>query len=550
MSLRTIVATPPSRAEWLGARASLAMRRSGRLAAVVVVAFGIVLIALLLLPTLSGRTPLPGSPTLHRVDTLVLRQRADSAHLVLSGINASLDATLLRAESMVGELSHPTEFERQHRDSLQAVMSALDDLLDRATKAPLAPSYRALAGAQALNGDVRIASLVDSIDAIERDRTALDPASAERAFADLTNRANAIGLSIREIATKRRTQLARNLLAIQTSAAPDSDAEVNRFRVARDSARLQATIADSTITAARAANFAVDTTEKTTGSSASHRVPLLAILVAATVMGLLANFSITFAAELRHATVASVSEAEWATGAPVVATVRASAQRAGGAQDAGGIDPFRMLFLALTATGTRTRTVAVSGDDRGVVATVAGRLALAAAADERATLVVDVDAESSAAAAYYAQPPEPGFSDALAGVRLWREVAHPVGASSRLAIDVVPAGSVHRETLDGDARALGRDEFARFRGEYDFSVLVAPSGAELVAVRSLMDDMPTVLCAQIARTAMSELQALAQRLRDGGVSVHGVVLWEGDPPIVASRGELMAGAAGSVQIQS
>ena len=550
MSLRTIVATPPSRAEWLGARASLAMRRSGRLAAVVVVAFGIVLIALLLLPTLSGRTPLPGSPTLHRVDTLVLRQRADSAHLVLSGINASLDAALLRAESMVGELSRPTEFERQHRDSLQAVMSALDDLLDRATKAPLAPSYRALAGAQALNGDVRIASLVDSIDAIERDRTALDPASAERAFADLTNRANAIGLSIREIATKRRTQLARNLLAIQTSAAPDSDAEVNRFRVARDSARLQATIADSTITAARAANFAVDTTEKTTGSSASHRVPLLAFLVAATVMGLLANFSITFAAELRHATVASVSEAEWATGAPVVATVRASAQRAGGAQDAGGIDPFRMLFLALTATGTRTRTVAVSGDDRGVVATVAGRLALAAAADERATLVVDVDAESSAAAAYYAQPPEPGFSDALAGVRLWREVAHPVGASSRLAIDVVPAGSVHRETLDGDARALGRDEFARFRGEYDFSVLVAPRAAELVAVRSLMDDMPTVLCAQIARTAMSELQALAQRLRDGGVSVHGVVLWEGDPPIVASRGELMAGAAGSVQIQS
>ena len=65
-----------------------------------------------------------------------------------------------------------------------------------------------------------------------------------------------------------------------------------------------------------------------------------------------------------------------------------------------------------------------------------------------------------------------------------------------------------------------------------------------------MDDMPTVLCAQIARTAMSELQALAQRLRDGGVSVHGVVLWDGDSPIVASRGDLMAGAAGSVQIQS
>ena len=516
----------------------------------VVAAFGIVLIALLLLPTVTGHTLSPAPPTIQRVDTLVLRQRADSAHIVLTGVNASLEVALLRAESMVSELSRLTDFERQHRDSLQALATALDDLLDRATKAPLAPSYRALAGAQALNGDVRIASLVDSIDAIERDRTALDPTSAERVFADLTNRANAIGLSIREIATKRRAQLARDMSAIQSSSAPDSDIEVSRLRVARDSARLQAATADSTITAARAANSAAEAREKTTRSTVSHRVPLRAILVAATLMGLLVGFSITFTAELRHATVASVCEAEWATGAPVVATVRASAPRAGGAQDAGGIDPFRMLFLALTATGTRTRTVAVSGDDRGVVATVAGRLALAAAADERATLVVDVDAESSAAAAYYAQPPEPGFSDALAGVRLWREVAHPVGASSRLAIDVVPAGSVHRETLDGDARALGRDEFARFRGEYDFSVLVAPSGAELVAVRSLMDDMPTVLCAQIARTAMSELQALAQRLRDGGVSVHGVVLWDGDSPIVASRGELMAGAAGSVQIQS
>ena len=550
MSLRTIVATPPSRAEWLGARASLAVRRSGRLAVFAVAAFGVVLIALLLLPALTGRTPSSAPSTIQRTDTLVLRQRADSARLVLIGVNASLDVAVLRSESMVNEFSRLTEFERQRRDSLQALASALDDLLDRATKAPLAPSYRALAGAPALNGDARIASLVDSIDAIDRDRTALDPASAERVFADLTNRANAIGLSIREIATKRRAQLTRNMLAMQSSSAPDSGNEVGRLRLARDSARMQAATADSTLTAAWAINSAADARETTIRSSVSHRVPLLAILVAAMVIGLLLGFSVTFTAELGHATVASAREAEWATGAPVVATVRVSPQRVAGAQEAGSIDPFRMLFLALTATGTRTRTVAVTGDNRGVVATVAGRLALAAAADERATLVVDVDAESSAAAAYYVQPPEPGFSDALAGVRLWREVAHPVGASSRLAIDVVPAGSVHRETLAGDARALGRDEFARFRGEYDFCVLVAPSGTALVAVRGLMDDMPTVVCAQIAHTAMSELHALAQRLRDGGVAVHGVVLWDGGTPTVASRAELMAGAAGNAKIQN
>ena len=549
MPPRTIVATPPSRAEWLGARAALAIRRSGRLAVFGVATFGVALIGLLVLPTLTDRTPTSASSTIPRQDTLALRQHADSARLVLAGVNASLDVALLRAESMTSELSRLTDVERQRRDSLQALASALDDLLDRATKAPLAPSYRALAGAQALNGDVHISGLIDSIDVIERDRSALDPTSADRVFADLTNRANAIGQSIREIATRRRTQLARSMSAIQASSSPDSDVAVNRLRLARDSARLQVATADSTFMAARVTNNAADEREKTVRSTASHHVPLLAILVAATVMGLLVGFSITFSTELGHATVASVREAEWATGAPVVATVRAGARRVVGEQEPGGIDPFRMLFLALTATGTRTRTVAVSGDDRGVVATVAGRLALAAAADERATLVVDVDAESSAAAAFYAQPPEPGFSDALAGVRLWREVAHPVGASSRLAIDVVAAGSVRRETLDGVARALGRDEFARFRSEYDFSVIVAPSGAELVAIRGLMDDMPTVLCAQVARTAMAELRAQAQQLRDGGVAVHGVVLWDGDSPIVASRAELMAGAAGSVSIQ-
>ena len=549
MPLRTIVATPPSRAEWLGARAALAVRRSGRLAVFGVATFGVALTGLLVLPTLTGRTPASASSTIPRQDTLALRQHADSARLVLAGVNASLEVALLRAESVTSELSRLTDVERQRRDSLQALASALDDLLDRATKAPLAPSYRALAGAQALNGDVHISGLIDSIDVIERDRSALDPTSADRVFADLTNRANAIGQSIREIATRRRTQLARSMSAIQASSSPDSDVAVNRLRLARDSARLQVATADSTFMAARVTNNAADEREKTVRSTASHHVPLLAILVAATVMGLLVGFSITFSTELGHATVASVREAEWATGAPVVATVRAGARRVVGEQEPGGIDPFRMLFLALTATGTRTRTVAVSGDDRGVVATVAGRLALAAAADERATLVIDVDAESSAAAAFYAQPPEPGFSDALAGVRLWREVAHPVGASSRLAIDVVAAGSVRRETLDGVARALGRDEFARFRSEYDFSVIVAPSGAELVAIRGLMDDMPTVLCAQVARTAMAELRTQAQQLRDGGVAVHGVVLWDGDSPIVASRAELMAGAAGSVSIQ-
>ena len=119
----------------------------------------------------------------------------------------------------------------------------------------------------------------------------------------------------------------------------------------------------------------------------------------------------------------------------------------------------------------------MTGDDRAVVATIAGRLALAAAADARATLVVDADAEGSSVAGYYEQRPEPGFSDALAGVRLWRDVTRPVGAGDGLSIDVIAGWR------DQDRGARPRDAGIRAKRssrdsatEYDFCVIVSAVG--------------------------------------------------------------------------
>jgi tyrosine-protein kinase Etk/Wzc len=188
------------------------------------------------------------------------------------------------------------------------------------------------------------------------------------------------------------------------------------------------------------------------------------------------------------------------------------------------VDPFRMVYLALTTSGTRERAVCVAGDSPTTVADVAGRLAVSAAADECATLLVDVSPGVSAASAYFGWRAEPGFTEAIAGVRLWREVTRPIGASEGLSIDVIPAGSPRQDTEASVQSESARGEFATFATEYDFTILVAPttSGVRLAAMVS--DRPPTIL---VVRTARTRLQALRSTLRDfaeNGTKIHGIVL--------------------------
>jgi Mrp family chromosome partitioning ATPase len=307
-------------------------------------------------------------------------------------------------------------------------------------------------------------------------------------------------------------------------------------RLVRDNARAAAAASDSALSMARRRNAASDQAVLTAKAQASRRVPPVAMLFAAMVLAMIAGFSFNLSVEISRPTLATPREAERVAHVPILAVAR-DADRV---PRIGGIDPFRMLYLGLTATGTRTRTVAVSGDDRAVVATVAGRLSLAAAADARATLVVDADAEGSPVAGYYGESPEPGFSDALAGVRLWREVTRPIGASDGLSIDVIPGGAIRAEEPDGATKESARAEFARFRSEYDFCVIVAPSESSLALACSLVEKPVTVLCAEIGRTGLSRLQADATRIRESGAVLHGLAVWDAELPHLAPRSELMA----------
>lgn len=527
-----------SRSEWLGARAALAGRRSGRFAVGAAATFVVLLIVFLLVPR-SRSTPPGASAAAAPPDTVQLSVRAESAHRASARADSQFAAVAAAAASRNGGAppAGATTTQRRTRDSLQLMVTDLDTLIARAANAPLPASYRSLAGAIALHGDSRMGRLTDSLDALERRRSALAPAGGTDApYAALTTSMNAVALAIHDAAARRRATLAHGVSQIDSAAHGGTLAiDTTGARMTRDSARASAVAIDSTLRSAREQSLAPVRSDEAANDRAGRRPPPVAMLFAALVLAVIAGFTFNLSAELRNPTLATPREGERVAQAPVLAVAR-DADRV---PRAGGIDPFRMLYLGLTATGTRTRTVIVGGDDRSVVATVAGRLALAAAADARATLVADADPEGSSVAAYYGERPEPGLSDALAGVRLLREITRPIGASDGVTIDVMPGGAIRAEERDHAARTSAREEFTRFRSDYDFCVIVAPTEPALALAFSLTEQPVTVLCAEIGGTALARLETDARRIRERGSALHGLAIWDTELPRLAPRSELM-----------
>jgi len=189
-----------------------------------------------------------------------------------------------------------------------------------------------------------------------------------------------------------------------------------------------------------------------------------------------------------------------------------------------GVDPFRMVYLALTASGTKERVVCVTGDEVTITVAVACRLAVSAAADERATLLVDLAPGVQGASAFLGWRDEPGFTEAIAGVRLWREVARPIGASEALSLEVIPAGSPRQDTEASVREDSARVEFERFLSEYDVIVLVAPNAVAFNCAMAVCAQPLTIVTAQVARTMLQRLEEDTGRLKASGARVHGILL--------------------------
>jgi Mrp family chromosome partitioning ATPase len=170
--------------------------------------------------------------------------------------------------------------------------------------------------------------------------------------------------------------------------------------------------------------------------------------------------------------------------------------------------------------------VCVTGDDVSCTVAVAARLAVSAAADERATLLVDLAPGVPASSTFFGWRDEPGFTEAIAGVRLWREVARPIGASEGLAIDVIPAGGLRQDTTSSLRNEVARSEFMAFLGEYDLTVLVAPTAAAAGVASAACGSPPTIIVARTARTRLRTITSSISGLQDAGVTLHGILLIE------------------------
>lgn len=526
---------------WLGARAMLAGRRSGRFAAGTVATFGMVMLVFLFVP--KGGSSRNTVAHAGREDTTSLRLRADSVHRVSASADSQYATTVRVSKDLSGGPVGLTPLQRTKRDSLQFLATELDGLIARAESAPVSASYRALVAASALHGDTRTARLIDSLNVLEKRMALMPTNAADPAHADLGARMNDVGMAIRTAAGHRRESLARALSEFNAGPGGNTAAvDTAATHAARDRARVAAIVGDSLLMAARGRNEAADRSARAANDRANRRVPINALLLAAMVIVVLAGFSHHLLAEIRRPTLANPHEAERLAGAPVRATVRESDRE----PHIGGIDPFRMLYLGLTATGTRARTAVVTGDDRAVVATIAGRLALAAVADERTTLVVDADAEGSAVAGYYGQRPEPGFSDALAGLQPLRDVTRRIGVGDGLSVSVIPGGAIGTEAPDRAIRKSTEADFVRFRSAFEFCVVVAPSESSLALACSLVEKPVTLLGVQVGRTGLSRLQAHAACIHDSGAALHGLVVWDAELPQLPMRSELMTKATATL----
>ncbi|MBM3906892.1 MAG: hypothetical protein FJ363_02315 [Gemmatimonadetes bacterium] len=451
---------------------------------------------------------------------------------------AATQAALLRLDSLARAVNSggtPSEdrqlsaADRQERDSLLTDLKALDAALDRAAKSPLDASYRALAKTAALRSLGAVSVLVDTLNLLDEVRRTLDPVAApQREFAQLSERTTAIGASLQAIGQARRAALTRRLTGLGQAAGTPADADSARRRTERDSVRAAAAQVDSLLLAAR--QWHLDQTAA--ASAASDRrgpsvVALIPVLGALLLAGALV-YTFTLALEAHRPTIAHAREAERVTGLPVLATIRTTQiPREGRArlQSAGGTDPFRMVYLSLTVGEPRVRTVCVTGENPQLVAATAGQLAASAAADERSTLVVDITSGGFTAAQHFGWKDEPGFSEAIAGVRLWREVATPIGASEGRDIDLVAAGASRTDTAEAIAVETNRREFLNFLGEHDFTVLVAATSAAAQLASQLAGAPHTVLVIEAARTRIDRLQARSIDHSTANVNLAGLLVF-------------------------
>jgi Mrp family chromosome partitioning ATPase len=526
---------------------ALARRRSARFAKRWSLALGSLIVVAMVVPLATQDPRAADRSRLARLaaDTLRSARRARLA-----------TETLTRAESLWADaLRRPAPGARQVAAARPPTgtrpTAGLTAAIDEARRLRTVSAWLLVAERPEVSAGPRMRSLADTLRALAARREAL-PSGPERdrQLSELTQRMGRTGYTILAIAENRRLELdagvdtsaAAASVALRGSRAvvepevhPDTAGIGLMLRAARDSATRARLEHDSLRMLLRAIDSSIAAVPPSGIPASSPAIVLAVILVG----GLVLRFGASLSREIRAPALANAREVEALAGVPVLATVRDALLDGPARYRPSGVDPFRMLYLGLTATGTRTRTAVVTGRDGEIAAAAGARLAIAAAADHRTTLVIDVDPTRIALARVLRERAEPGLSDALAGAFRWREVARPIGSSDGLPITLLPAGTEREDLAVGEALDRLLEEFARFRAGFELTILVAPRERLELAER-LVGKGPLLLATISGETSVEAFAAECTALRDDGRRPHGVVLWDTTRPVLPSRAELAA----------
>lgn len=534
---------------------------------------GALVAAAFFVPLVSGDSSAAASrAALERLaaDTLRSAQRARSAEAAVTVAESSLAVARTMPARPVVARQAPAPAERQVAPLETAGLPpALADLTLRiaaARRLRTASAYLELAAHPDVGAGPRMRAMTDSVRAVQAlpPVTPAGPEAMERA-----RQLARFGVSIIAMAQYRRDALvvasgasvdttarvAAAVAAVDAPVAPVAapaavpPAPIATLRdVLRDTVPLVAALAAARDTLAGALrthdSLTAAVSARDVGPAPPAR-PILERLVPAflllllLVAGLVLRFIVALRAEMNEPTLANAAEAERLTGVRALTTVRDALLDGPARFKPSGVDPFRMLYLGLTATGTRARTAIVTGPDLEISAATGARLAIAAAADHRNTLIVDLDPTSIAVSRTFRERAEPGLRDVLARAFTWRDVARPIGSSDGLPITLLPAGTERDDEATGEARSALLADFERLRSAFELTLAVTPLSSGDLAL-SLLPASPIVVTAVAGETTIEVLIAAVDMQRAAGRKVAGLVIWDAPRPTLPTRAELVA----------
>jgi Mrp family chromosome partitioning ATPase len=443
---------------------------------------------------------------------------------------------------------------RAQRDSLNAELATLNRLIDRAENSPLPTSYRALAASPAVAADPRVRVLLDSLATVERDRNAFGAVGAvDPVYLSLTSRANAIGRSIQGIADAKRGEVRGKLALIRPTAPP-----VVRPKISVDTAALLArnaaaqqgyTAAVKQLDQINQKNARIDRESARARELANVGAPPWAMLAAAVVLALAVGFAASFGTELRRPHIADPREAEQISGTRVLTVIKPPevvverSRRQADVEAPPLIDvvseSYRTLYLHIASVEASVPIVTITGDDPGIVATVASNLAASAAYEARSTLLVDVDPTTCSVASVLRIRPDPGLSGIITGNATWPEAIVPTTIGRDRPLDVLPSGTRRAGMPEPDVVEEVRKELARMQRRYDFIIITAPTSYVQRSASSIIPAPDVILCARIAHTTVGGLKSAVDSLRGADMRIHGLVLWDAEMPQLETREEML-----------